>query len=266
MSIADLAPKTIQVANPKVVTLDIERLPGSATVPFWDLGAFKNRRIHADYVTEWPRTICAAWKWYGKKPVEFAAEWDDDGPETFLHRVWEVCDKADVLVGHNFAGFDAKKLNSEWRDLGLPAPTPYKVVDTLKEARKQFGDESMTLDALCRRLGLVAKTDKYDVETARLAVDGDKTAQRKIRSYNIGDIRASEALYDRLRGWLPSHPWIGDLDSTTHKCNQCGSTDLARNGTYLAVQIRYTQWRCKSCGANLRSAHHSRAANMRGVR
>lgn len=249
-----------------VVTLDIERLPGSFTADFWDLNAFKNRRIHADLVTSWPRTICAAWKWYDKRRVEFAAEWEDGGHEAMTRRLWTVFDEADVVYGHNVDGFDVKKLKTDWRDLGLPPPSPFKTVDTLKIARREFGDESRTLDALCKRLGIPAKTDKYDVETARAACAGNKAAQRKLAAYNRGDILASEALVDRLRAWLPTHPHLGALDQDEARCNACGSTDLERNGTYLATQIRYVAWRCRNCGANLRSAQHSRAANVRGVR
>lgn len=279
MSIADIAASAqIVRTDAKVVTLDIERLPGRATVQhrgltisgdFWDLSGWKHvigRRIHADDVTEWPRTISVAWKHYGKPKVQFAAEWDDGGAEGMLQAAWDVYDHADILVGHNIDSFDSARLRGGWTLLGLPLPSPAKSVDTLKVARAQLGLESNTLDSLCKRFGIPAKSDKYDVATARAACDGDKAAQRKLRLYNCGDVTANEGLYDRLRGRIPNHPHLGSLNADEHRCNQCGSTDLERNGTYLAVQIRYTQWRCQNCGANLRSAQHSRAANMRGAR
>ncbi len=249
----------------KILTLDIERMKGVFRSEFWDLNDFKGRRIHPDDVEEWPRTICIAWKWYDRKPVEFAAEWEPTGREGMLRRAWEAYDAAEIVVGHNIAGFDTKKIKSDWRDIGLPSPSPWKTVDTLRIARTEFGDESRTLDALCKRLGLVAKTDRYDVETARAACAGDKAAQRKLKAYNCGDILATEALYDRLRGWMPGHPHVGTLDGETMKCNQCGSTEYAKDGTVLADQIRYKGYRCSNCGGNLRSVRHSRAASMRGA-
>jgi hypothetical protein len=249
-----------------VLTLDIERLPGTFTADFWDLNAFKNRRIHPDTVIEWPRTVCAAWRFYGSAKTEFASVWGD-GTEGMLRRVWEAYDQADVLYGHNVDRFDSRKLNSEWRDLGLPPPSPYKVVDTLKEARKTFGDESNTLAALTERLGIDTKTDKYDVTVARAAVAGDPAAQRKIRAYNIGDIAASEALVDRLRGWIPSHPHnlMGTADDRV-TCNQCWGDNLERNGLKLASVLTYVMWRCLDCGANVQGTRHSRAAITRGAR
>ncbi len=56
--------ESVKRTHAKILTVDIERMKGAAEVEFWDLGDFKNRRIHADTVTQWPRTICAAWRWY----------------------------------------------------------------------------------------------------------------------------------------------------------------------------------------------------------
>lgn len=256
----------LQAPKKTVLTLDIERLPGSFTADFWDLNAFKGRRIHPDTVTEWPRTICLAWRFYGDKRTEFASEWDD-GRENMLLRAWAAYDQADIVYGHNVERFDTRHLNTEWRDLGLPAPSPFKVVDTLKEARKTFGDESKTLAALTQRLGIETKTDKYEIAVARAAVAGDKAAQRKLKAYNVGDIDASEALVDRLRGWIPSHPHnlMGTADDRP-TCNQCWGDNLESNGTKLANLIAYKLYRCQDCGANVQGSRHARAAVTRGAR
>lgn len=267
MTLADrVAGARVQAVKPAILTLDIERMKGVAEVEFWDLSDYKNRRIHADAVVEWPRTICAAWQWYGERRVEFAAEWDD-GRESMLRRTWDAYDRAQIVVGHNLAAFDTKKLKTDWRDLGLPAPRPYKTVDTLTVARREFGDESKTLDALCRRMGIVSKTDRYDVEVARAACAGNKAAQRKIKAYNVGDIHATTALYDALRGWIPSHPHNADgTPDDRPVCNQCWGGNLERSGINLAQQISYVLWRCLDCGANVQGTRHARAAITRGAR
>lgn len=266
MSIAELAAGRLNIATKNVLTLDIERLPGRFSADFWDLNAFKGRRIHPDMVTEWPRTICIAWQFYGQKRVEFASEWDD-GRETMLRRAWEAYDQADVIYGHNVGRFDTKNLNSEWRDLGLAPPSPFKVIDTLVEARRTFGDESKTLSALTQRLGIETKTDKYEVQVARDAIAGDRAAQRKLKAYNIGDIHASRELVDRLRGWIPSHPHdlIGRIDDRP-TCNQCWGDNLIPNGVKLAQQIAYRLFRCGDCGANVQGTRHARIGVTRGAR
>lgn len=266
MSLADRLKTAEKVKGANVLILDIERMKGTAHVEFWDMGDFKNRRLHADTVVEWPRNICAAWQWYGTKPVEFAAEWLDGGADAMHARIWDAYDRADLVVGHNLAGFDTKKLKTAWRDMGLNPPSPWKTFDTLSVARREFGDESKTLDALCKRMGITAKTDRYDVEVARAACAGNKAAQRQIKGYNVGDIHATTALYNALRGWSPTHPHnvVGTANDRP-TCNQCWGDNLERNGTVLAQQITYVLLRCTDCGANVKGTMHSRAAITRGA-
>jgi hypothetical protein len=267
----------IQAPGKTILTLDIERLPGRAKVQhrgltiegdFWDLSGWKHvigYRISPDAVIEWPRTICVAWQFYGAKRVEFASEWDD-GREDMLRRAWEAYDQADVIYGHNVAGFDSKNLNAEWLTMGLNPPSPYKTLDTLKEARKTFGFESNTLASLTDRLGIATKTDRYNVAMARAAVAGSKADQRRIKAYNVGDIHASREFVDRLRGWIPSHPHsVTGTVNDRPTCNQCWGDNLERNGTKLANLITYLLYRCLDCGANVQGTRHSRAAITRGA-
>lgn len=276
---AAVAAGRLHAVKPNVMTLDIERLPGKARVQhrgltiegdFWDLSGWKHvigYRIPPDSVLEWPRTICVAWRWYGSQRAEFASEWDD-GRDEMLHRVWATYDKAELLYGHNVDRFDTKNLNAEWLTLGLKAPSPVKILDTLKEARKAFGFESNTLASLTQRLGIATKTDKYDVVTARAACAGNKAAQRKLKAYNIGDVAASEEFVDRLRGWIPSHPHslAGIAADDRPTCNQCWGDNLKYSGVKLAQQITYSLYRCLDCGANVQGTRHSRAAITRGAR
>ena len=259
-----IQPRIAPTVNARVVTLDIERIPGRARVKhrgltiegeFWDLSGWKHtigRRIHADDVLEWPRTICAAWKWYDQADVEFAAEWEVGGYDGFMRAVWDVFNDADLIIGHNADRFDARHLTGGWAEMGLPAPSPYKVVDTLKIARGTFAYESNTLDALNRRLGIDAKTDKYDARIARAAVNGDKEAQETLSAYNRGDIIASEALFDRLRPFAKGIPHLGMWTDDELACPSCGSTMTATGKTVHANVQRYEHLHCPNCGSHAR--------------
>jgi hypothetical protein len=282
VSIAEAEVRLKRIAKPNaanIVTLDIERFKGAFTIPnwrglevygeFWDLGDYRRtigRRIHPDEVTLWPRTICVAWRRYGTKPVQFVSEWGD-GREAMLREVWRVYDEADIVIGHNVDAFDTKLLKAEWWRMGLPAPRPFKSVDTLKVTRREFKSESNTLDSLVKRLNRDGKTDKYDVELARAALDGDVKAQKRLMRYNQGDIEASECLYDSLRGWMPTHPFIG-THGDEKRCNQCQSDDLTldESARYRAVVLDYALYRCGNCGANVRGGWVARAASTRGAR
>lgn len=278
MSLVDLAATSAPLQNPhNVLIYDLERVPGRAKVKhrgltiegdFWDLGSWKHtigRRIHADDVTEWPRTICGAWRWYGQNKIHFAAEWQRGGHEAMLDKLWAALDKADIVVGQNIKGFDNRKMLSSWIESGRPAPRPFKSFDTLTEARKA-GFESNTLDALCTRLGIPAKTDRYSVVMARDAVAGNRQAQTQIRSYNCGDIDATTGLYDRLRPYSSTHPH-STVGSATDRltCHACWGDSLTLSGTRLAQVIMYNVYRCNDCGANVQGLHHSRVAISRGV-
>ena len=259
-----IQPRIAPTVNVNAVTLDVERIPGrhstwhrgqTITGPFWDLNEIKawtGKRIHADDVKEWPRTICAAWKWYDEEDVEFAAEWQVGGYDWFMRAVWEVFDRADLIIGHNADRFDARHLMGGWAEMGLPAPSPYKVIDTLKIARGTFAYESNTLDALNKRLGIDAKTDKYDSRVAKAAVAGDKEAQDRIRFYNMGDIAASEALFDRLRPYAKGIPHLGMWTDDELACPSCGSTMTATGKTVHANVQRYEHLHCDNCGAHAR--------------
>src|SRR5699024_12151553 len=88
---------------------------------FWDLNGWKHtigRRIHADDVQEWPRTICAAWRWYGEDEVNFASEWDIGGHQEFMRKLWDVYSDADVTVDHNMQSFDGPMIASGWAEIG----------------------------------------------------------------------------------------------------------------------------------------------------
>ena len=262
--LANIQPRISSNVAVKALTIDIERLPGQVSVqhrgftidgPVWDLNALKHiigRRIHADDVIEWPRTICAAARWYGDEEVMFAAEWEVGGYDAFMREVWSWVDEADILIGHNMAAFDSKHLMSGWAEMGLPAPSPYKVIDTLKIARGSLNMESNTLDSLAKRLGVEAKSDKYDVRVAQAAVNGDREAQAVLESYNRGDIVASEALFDRLRPYARNIPHLGMWTDDELACPSCGSTMTATGKTVHANVQRYEHLHCPNCGAHAR--------------
>lgn len=245
-------------SNSKILILDIERLPGLARV--WEP---KTRYIAPRSFVEWPKLLCWAARWYGEKEYQFAAEWTGRGE--MLKEVWELYDKADIVVTYNGIAFDDKHLCSEWLEAGYRPPRPWKNVD-LYRAVKRFGFESKSLDSVSRRLGRPGKATSYDADTAFAAAEGNIRAQNRLRRYNQGDVELTEWLYDRLRGWIPNHPFIGDNDGESNRCNQCGSAKLRREPSqYRAVVIDYNLLRCADCGGLVRAGWYSRVATTRGV-
>jgi len=262
----------------KTLVIDVERLKGKFTWKdrfdgltisgeFWSLSDYKHKfgRIPYDMVTEWPRTICASWRWYGEKKIHFAAEWDNS-PGEFALRVRDEMDRADIITGHFVNRADRRWLNSLFRDHGLRFPSPYKVIDTCTVARRDLGDESMTLGALCSRYGIPTKQGHYDAEIARAACEGDKKAQRNIKLYNMADVEASTGLYTVTLPLAKGHPHvrpIAGMDRTM--CPRCGSEDVQRDGTYSPAVMVYSRYLCRDCTGWFRTTHEGRGPSVRAL-
>ena len=99
-----------------------------------------------------------------------------------------------------------------------------------------------------------AKTDKYDADIAHAALAGDEKAQRKLKAYNIGDIRATEAVYDRLRPYMSKHPHIAMFTGDEWGCPNCGYQNLSNNrqGEARTFVQAYRQYQCVKCGTWIR--------------
>lgn len=220
------------------------------------------------------RMICWAAKWYGDDKVLFRGEFDfharkltDDARARMLSEVWSLLDQADIVVTYNGVKFDHKHLNTELLLSGYSPPRPYKVVDLYRIIKRDLMFESHSLDYVARRLGVGQKVETGGFDLWQRCMAGDRQAWADMRRYNEGDITVTEAVYDRLRGWMPGHPHVGTMaEGREMRCNQCGGTDLVRDGLYRAQQIDYVQFRCNGCGGMVRGSAHSRVANTRGAR
>lgn len=249
---------TITNRQSRILILDIERLPGLAHI--WSP---KTKYVPPRQFVEWPRMVCFAARWYGHKHPIFKSEWTDR--DAMVQAAWDLYDTADIVVTYYGTRADNPWLRTEWIEAGLTPPRPWKDVD-LYRVVGQFGFESKSLDSVTRRLGREGKESHYSIDNALAAVNGDRQAQRDLRTYNIGDVELTEWLYDRLRGWISNHPTPGNYGDEV-ACNQCGSRDLElRDSKYRAVMIDYSLWTCSDCGGHVRGGWHARAASTRGVK
>lgn len=262
--------------------VDIERLPGRARVPhrgliiegdFWDLNSWKHTlgyRIHPDHVLEWPSTICFAATWYGGPPAgfpkrTFSAAWDV-GSDAMHQAAFDLYDAADIAITYNGISFDDKHLSSGWTERRMGRPSTWKAIDLLRVARQSQGWESKTLDSVCKRLGLNAKSDKYDVKTARAAMAGDVKAQRKLRNYNVNDADIMGPVYEALMPHVKSHPHVApSIGLERPTCPRCGSTEVERVGTYSPGVFNYPEYKCNACLGPFKTVYESRGPSVRAL-
>lgn len=258
VSLADHRPGAEIIGrDARILILDVERLPGICYA--WGP---KTKYVPPEQFIEWPRVLCFAAQWYGHKRPIFEAEWIDR--DKMIQRSWDLYDQADIVVTYYGTGADNPWLKTHWVEAGMAPPRPWKDVD-LYRAVTQFGFESKSLHSVSRRLGQDGKLTRYSMTKAWACVNGDKAAQREMKSYNIGDVSETLALYDRLRGWIKNHPHVGTWGDAI-VCHQCGSKNLTlQPSRYRAVLLEYALYRCDHCGANVRGSWEGRAAATRGV-
>ncbi len=234
--------------NAKILLLDIETAP--MEVYAWSLSG-------NDYIA--PHKIIKDWfvlSWSAKFLFSNQIFSDSVTPQEAIARddsrmvmgIYQLLNDCQIVITHNGNKFDLPKINSRLLVHGFPPPTHYQTIDTLSVARKYFNFSSNKLDYLNKILGLNLKDDMgFDDWVA--CVHGDKEALSKMEKYNRKDVLNLEDLYVVLRPWIQNHPNIGIyIDTDTHTCRNCGSSDLDWGGTYETNIAQYRAFRC-SCGA-----------------
>lgn len=250
---------TKDVRSVRILTLDIECAPTVAKV--W--GMF-GQNISLPQVVEPGRVISFAAKYLGEDSV-YCAEWDDTHDEMIreAHRLLTECD---VAIHFNGDAFDLKILNWEFARLGLDRPRPYKSIDLLKVARREFKPYSRKLDFVAGQLGLGRKVSHEGFDLWNKVMDGDENARKRFRKYNIQDVVLTEKLYLRLLPWLPANvnlPLIANLDGG---CPNCGSMKLKMDGHTYTTQTAYVLYQCTHCRSWLRSTVVRNRTTRRVVR
>jgi RNase_H superfamily len=237
--------------NVRIVTLDIETSPILAYV--W--GLFKQFVNLNQIVDDWT-IISFSYKWLAQDVVHHHSTGGkgvkkvrDD--KKLLLLLWEVLDRADIVVAQNGVKFDVKKINARFIQHGLPPPTPYKVVDTMLEARKIAAFTSNKLAWLSEVLTDAPKSEHkkfpgFELWTECLADNPE--AWEEMRVYNDQDIRATEAVYLKLRPYMIGHPNVAAYNADEDmQCPKCSSVDVQRRGLALTQTGQYQRYQCKSC-------------------
>lgn len=271
MSVADRLHTLRDGVSNKILILDVERLPGITKQYWWDRGDLKNRYIHYETVERSPRTTIVCAKWYDQPDVIRLCEWDQGGRKKFLRNVHRLMSRADVIVGHNIDNADLPWLAGDLHiEANLPPLPPIKSIDTLKVLRRQFksGAPFKSLDAFCQIVGITAKSDKYDARAMERAVtDKSEKDRKRLVDYCVGDVLATQGLYDFLRPYIPNHPalFINGEDSL-RICHRCGHDTKPIPRRYVANVLTYSMQRCTHCGGYSRiSIDPSRMSIVRSV-
>lgn len=237
----------------KALVLDIETRPNLGYVwALWDQNIGLNQLVDVGQV------ICFAAKWLGEPDSKIVFYSDHhDGHAKMVKAAHRLIDEADAVIHYNGRAFDIKHLNREFLLQGLAPPSPHKDIDLLQVARSRFKFPSNKLDHVSQALGVGEKVkhEGFDLWTKCMA--GDAAAWKRMRRYNVGDIKITEAVYLKLRPWIKTHPHVGMFTGDLDSCPKCGSTQLTRRGTVYTTVQAYQQFQCKTCGGYSRSARRT---------
>ena len=163
--------------------------------------------------------------------------------------LWKLLDETEVVIAQNGKAFDIKIMNARFLYHSMIPPSPYKVIDTMTEARKYLRLPSYKLNDMCDYLGIGRKKEHEGFPLWKKCIAGDRKAWKRMLAYNKHDIVLTEQLYLRLRPFISNHPNMNVYEGTIGNCPNCGSNQLIRRGYNFARSHKRIRYRCKSCGA-----------------
>lgn len=226
----------------RILVIDIETAP----MVVLSFGLF-NQNIGINQVLEPGRVICFAAKWVGEKEIFFYSEYTD-GHDEMIRQAHRLYSEADVVVHYNGTRFDLPHLRTEFGKLKLSPPSPVQEIDLLTTAKKVFRLDSNKLQYFSTSFGLPGKVANEGMPLWIGCMNQDPASWKKMERYNRQDVRLTEQLYLRVRGWVKSpHLGIFEHDELLH-CPNCAGVNLERRGTTPVGQGLYQRYRCKRCG------------------
>ena len=240
----------------RILILDIETSPAIAYVwRFWQ------ENVSAKQVLEHPFIMSFAAKWLGDDKVIYEESRTDDD-RVIIERLVYWLDLADIVVAHNGDKFDLPKIRARALVNGVRPPSPVKVIDTCKIARKEFGFPSNSLEYLTMALDCKVKKGGHKkfpgFELWLECLRKNEEAWAELREYNMLDVLALEEVYLKMRPWVTNHPNVAvyDLaeDEKAH-CPKCASDNIQWRGYAHTQTGKYHRYCCNDCGGWGRSRY-----------
>jgi hypothetical protein len=243
------------MTKPKILVIDIETAP----LELLGWGTFDQNFSLDQIKTDWSILSYAA-KWIGKDKIYYA---DTGGrgkkqvrnDKKLMNGIRELLQEADIVVAQNGKKFDVRKINARLVQHGFHPPKPYRVIDTMLEARKYFAFTSQKLKHTSEILGVPPKDEHEEYPGMKLwiaCLADIKDAWKVMKRYNKQDIISTEWVYLKIRPWINNHPNLGVYQPLIEKpiCPNCGSTNLKPWDRRANLQQgSYIRLLCGACGA-----------------
>lgn len=239
--------------KPKVLIVDLETAPKIAYVwRFW------KENISPKQVKQHGHIMSFSAKWLGGDEI-FYEENRKENDRRIVSKLCELLSEADFAVAHNGQEFDFKQIRARALVHGLKPPAPFKVIDTYKIAKREFGFPSNSLEYLTGVLNCSVKKDGHAKFPGFLlwleCLKGNDEAWAEMKDYNIKDVLALEDLYLKLRPWSTDHPNVAAYveNQDRPRCPKCGSDHLHSRGYAFTTTGKYQRFQCQGCGGYSRT-------------
>lgn len=230
----------------KTAVLDLETSPTLALVfRRWDAN------VNVDGIVEEPYILTYASLWRDNPDCVLSGRATNHSDEKIVNELWHILDEADIVVAHNASRFDIGWMNMRFCYYGLPLPSPYKVIDTLKSIKRAFSLPSNGLDAACHFFGLHRKVSHSGMEMwKRCMIDDDEQAFADMLKYNIQDIYILLELLEKVENYSHNIPnmslYENNLDVPL--CTHCGGKHVVMSDKlYYTNTSAYELVYCEGC-------------------
>jgi hypothetical protein len=230
----------------RMIFIDLETAPslGFSWGPKYETSVIEYKKDW--YLLAYSYKVAGESKVYTKCLADYPGYRKDlENDELLVNDLWKIFDEADILVAHNGDSFDVRKANTRFVTHGLPPPSTFKTVDTLKIARKVFRFDSNKLDDLAKYLGVGRKLPTTGAHLWFRCMAGDLKAWRLMRRYNAQDLVLLEKVYYLLRSWSPTHPQVNKGQHGA--CPKCGSINIQKRGLSYTLLRQKQRFQCLSC-------------------
>ena len=235
--------------GPRILIFDIETSPELGYV--W--GRFKQFLAPVQVKQ---RSFMLTWsaKWLGEDEVIADAiprhrrytntAYSEGDDREVVASMWKLLDSADVVVAHNGIRFDLPYLNSRFAYHNLGMPSPFKVVDTCKIAKKYFRFPANSLKELGIYLGIEVPKLDTDFQLWIDCMEGRDSAWEYMVEYNVYDVKLLEEVYLRLRSYDKSAPNVAlYYDDDILRDPVTGSTEVVEDGFAYTAQSKFQSYK-----------------------
>lgn len=224
----------------RILFVDIEWEPAKAYIwKCWD------ETITPDQLIDEGGMLCFCAKWQGEKEFQFFSKWDD-GRDGMAKAALDLLSEAEAVVTFNGDKYDIPKLTGEIVLAGLTPPPPPTSIDVIKTVKK-FGFIMNRLAYIGPLLSVGRKQKHEGFNLWKSVIEGDEKAQKRMKKYNIQDVRLLEKLYNRVKPFIKNHPNMEG--SAAGSCGACGSKRVHSRGYRRTKYFRIQRLQCQDCGS-----------------